>query len=204
MSACWGRGYRQASKHTVAQGRAVKRLEFCYDFRTPFYCSTLTSVSSNRCPDLTCFRIGSKFLRIRSTATATQSISENDIEPLAKTGVNCRRRRFHVRACKQILEKPTSDGHGPPSFNFSVARHSTEIRRSLQLDYLRRMAGDEWHVDGLNVCGQMQRSCSTALVSPPTSTAKTPPETITEGPSKRALRSAPVPPDPSRRRSQVR
>lgn len=36
----------------------------------------------------TCFRIGSKFRCIGSTSTAMQSISENDLECLASTGVN--------------------------------------------------------------------------------------------------------------------
>jgi len=35
-----------------------------------------------------CFRIGSKFLCIRSTPTAMQSIRENDFECFANTGVN--------------------------------------------------------------------------------------------------------------------
>jgi hypothetical protein len=45
-------------------------------------------VSSFLCQASTCFRIGSKFLCIRSTSTETQSISENDFECLASTGVN--------------------------------------------------------------------------------------------------------------------
>jgi hypothetical protein len=36
----------------------------------------------------TCFRIGSKFRCIRSTPTEMQSLSENDFECFASTGVN--------------------------------------------------------------------------------------------------------------------
>ncbi len=39
-------------------------------------------------PRIDLFRIGSKFLCIRSTPTETQSMSENDFECFASTGVN--------------------------------------------------------------------------------------------------------------------
>src|SRR5437660_11853708 len=48
----------------------------------------VTSVSSLLCQASTCFRIGSKFRCIRSTPTEMQSISENDFECFASTGVN--------------------------------------------------------------------------------------------------------------------
>src|SRR5271157_417256 len=48
----------------------------------------VTSVSSLLCQVSTCFRIGSKFRCMRSTPTEMQSISENDFECLASTGVN--------------------------------------------------------------------------------------------------------------------
>jgi hypothetical protein len=47
----------------------------------------VTSVNSLFCPASTCFRIGSKFLCIRPTPTEMQSMSENDFECLASTGV---------------------------------------------------------------------------------------------------------------------
>jgi len=56
----------------------------------------VTSVSSLLCHSSTCFRSGSKFRRIRSTPTAMQSISENDFECLASTGVKSPAKR-HVR-----------------------------------------------------------------------------------------------------------
>src|SRR5258708_1784596 len=49
---------------------------------------TVTSVNSLRCHISTCLRIGSKLRCIRSTPTEMQSISENDFECLASTGVN--------------------------------------------------------------------------------------------------------------------
>src|SRR5271157_2573025 len=48
----------------------------------------VTSVSSLLCQVSTCFRIGSKFRCMRSTPTEMQSMSENDFECLASTGVN--------------------------------------------------------------------------------------------------------------------
>jgi hypothetical protein len=48
----------------------------------------VTSVNSNFCHDSTCLRIGSKFRCIRSTPTEMQSMSENDFECFANTGVN--------------------------------------------------------------------------------------------------------------------
>ncbi len=50
----------------------------------------VTSVNSLLCQASTCFRIGSKFRCIRSTPTEMQSISENDFECFASTGVNTR------------------------------------------------------------------------------------------------------------------
>jgi hypothetical protein len=47
----------------------------------------VTSVNSLLCEVSTCFRIGSKFLCIRSTPTEMQSMSENDFECFASTGV---------------------------------------------------------------------------------------------------------------------
>src|SRR5437660_10552768 len=48
----------------------------------------VTSVSSLLCQVSTCFRIGSKFRCTRSTPTEIQSMSENDFECFARTGVN--------------------------------------------------------------------------------------------------------------------
>ena len=48
----------------------------------------VTSVSSLLCHASTCFRMGSKFRCIRSTPTEMQSMSENDFECFASTGVN--------------------------------------------------------------------------------------------------------------------
>jgi len=49
---------------------------------------TVTSVTSFFCQPSTCLRIGSKLRCIRSTPPEMQSISENDFECFAKTGVN--------------------------------------------------------------------------------------------------------------------
>src|ERR1700739_3318751 len=48
----------------------------------------VTSVNSLLCQASTCFRIGSKFLCIRSTPTGMPSMNENDFECLPGTGVN--------------------------------------------------------------------------------------------------------------------
>jgi hypothetical protein len=49
--------------------------------------SAVTSVNSLLCHASTCFRIGSKFRCIRSTPTEMQSMTENDFEYFAHTGV---------------------------------------------------------------------------------------------------------------------
>jgi hypothetical protein len=48
----------------------------------------VTSVNSLLCQASICFRMGSKFRCIRSTPTEMQSMSENDFECFASTGVN--------------------------------------------------------------------------------------------------------------------
>jgi hypothetical protein len=57
----------------------------------------VTSVNSLLCQASTCFRIGSKFRCIRSTPTETQSMSENDFECFASTGVNTPGQCFQIR-----------------------------------------------------------------------------------------------------------
>src|SRR5258708_28421125 len=54
----------------------------------------VTSVSSPRCEAFTCFRIGSKLRCMRSTPTEMQSMSENDFECFASTGVNMPKTMF--------------------------------------------------------------------------------------------------------------
>ncbi|MGA7768380.1 MAG: hypothetical protein WCA27_19425, partial [Candidatus Sulfotelmatobacter sp.] len=49
--------------------------------------AAIPAVSSLRC-HASCFRMGSKFRCIRSTPTEMQSISENDFESFASTGVS--------------------------------------------------------------------------------------------------------------------
>lgn len=53
-------------------------------------------VSSNASLQVSTCRIGSKFLCIRSTPTEMWSISENDFECLARTGVNAAGRMFQT------------------------------------------------------------------------------------------------------------
>jgi hypothetical protein len=48
----------------------------------------VTSVNSLLCHASTCFRIGSTLRCMRSTPTEMQSMSDNDFECLASTGVN--------------------------------------------------------------------------------------------------------------------
>src|ERR1035437_5286895 len=48
----------------------------------------MTSANSLLCHASTCLRIGSKFRCIRSTPTEMESMSENDFECFASTGVN--------------------------------------------------------------------------------------------------------------------
>jgi hypothetical protein len=54
----------------------------------------------------TCFRMGSKFLCIRSTPTEMQSIKENDFECLASTGVNAPGTMFPNFGCREVQPPP--------------------------------------------------------------------------------------------------
>src|SRR6266853_2733933 len=62
----------------------------------------VTSVSSLRCQASTCFRIGSKLRCIRSTPTEMQSMSENDFECFASTGVNTPERMSPNSGCREV------------------------------------------------------------------------------------------------------
>ena len=61
-------------------------------------------------PTSTCFRIGSKFRCIRSTPTEMQSMSENDFECLARTGVKSllNAKLSHVAAKRAMVERGRS------------------------------------------------------------------------------------------------
>ena len=56
----------------------------------------VTFVNSLLCHASTCFRIGSPFLCIRPTPTEMQSMSENDFEFFASTGVTSGGQSFNV------------------------------------------------------------------------------------------------------------
>jgi len=88
----------------------------------------VTSVSSIRCHASICFRIGSKFRCIRLTPTEMQSMSENDFERFASTGVNARVQCFQIRISEySISKRPTYGPLGPTSFNFRAARRAGAI-----------------------------------------------------------------------------
>ena len=73
----------------------------------------VTSVSSLFCQASTCFRIGSKFRCIRSTPAEMQSMSENDFECFASTGVNTPVAMFPDSVLR-IFDFPEADFR-PPS-----------------------------------------------------------------------------------------
>jgi hypothetical protein len=75
-------------------GEVLPRFQFAFDERLVMTTFAVASASSLRCQDSTCLRTGSKFRCIRSTPTETQSISENDFECFASTGVNTRKTMF--------------------------------------------------------------------------------------------------------------
>src|SRR5229473_7690453 len=62
----------------------------------------VTSTNSLRCHASTCFRIGSKFRCMRSTPTEMQSMSENDFECFASTGVNTPVTLFPNSGCCEV------------------------------------------------------------------------------------------------------
>src|SRR5437899_12555735 len=75
----------------------------------------VTSVTSLLCQASTCFRIGSKFLCIRSTPTEMQSMSENDFECFESTGVNTRGTKLPRREPGCLLGRRTDRvGRGRP------------------------------------------------------------------------------------------
>src|SRR5713101_3007670 len=75
----------------------------------------VTSINSLRCHASTCFRLGSKFLCIRSTPTEMQSMSENDFECFASTGVNA-----------PETMSPNRRGPAPYGFQLSIRRISDQ------------------------------------------------------------------------------
>src|SRR5215469_5177784 len=88
----------------------------------------VTSVNSHFCHASSCLRIGSKLRCMGSTPTAMQSISENDFECLASTGMNTLGTRFPDSGSVNIREYrcPRNGLPGepsPPLLNFRLARH---------------------------------------------------------------------------------
>jgi hypothetical protein len=71
--------------HSASQ--VLRGFELALHERLVITTLAVTSVSSLLCHASTCFCIGSKFRCIRSTPTEMQSISENDLECFASTGV---------------------------------------------------------------------------------------------------------------------
>ena len=103
----------------------------------------VTSVSSLLCHASTCFRMGSKLRCIRSTPTAMQSISENDFECFASTGVKSPGTMFPNSGSHDVGYSENSlrlargervRGHFPdgrPATNlicFQITRAATDIR----------------------------------------------------------------------------
>ena len=70
-----------------AAGKVLGGFEFALDERLVDDHLAVMSANSLLCHVSTCFRIGSKFLCMRSTPTEIQSMSENDFECFASTGV---------------------------------------------------------------------------------------------------------------------
>src|SRR6266567_5551483 len=79
----------------------------------------VTSVNSLLCHASTCFRMGSKFLCMRSTPTEMQSMRENDFECFASTGVNTPETMSPNSGCCEIqlprsrLDRHRGGGHPP-------------------------------------------------------------------------------------------
>jgi hypothetical protein len=71
-----------------AAGKVFWSFQFALDECLVITTLAVTSVHSCFCQASTCFRMGSKLRCIRSTPTEMQSVSENDFECFASTGVN--------------------------------------------------------------------------------------------------------------------
>src|SRR6267378_3120680 len=85
----------------------------------------VTSVNSLRCHASTCLRIGSKLRCIRSTPTEMQSMSENDFECFASTGVNT-----PPMAKMTDDGQPGSDRDGKPAYRRNRKAVTYDIARS--------------------------------------------------------------------------
>src|ERR1700728_3991250 len=92
----------------------------------------VTSVNSLLYHASTCFRIGSKFRCIRSTPTEMQSISENDFECFASTGVNTPEIMFPDQAfstchdlSRTLIELPSERSQSQANYN--QANQATKI-----------------------------------------------------------------------------
>jgi hypothetical protein len=94
----------------------------------------VTSVSSLLCHSSTCLRIGSKLRCIRST----QSMSENDFECLASTGVNMTWTMFPNSGPVTIglpRSRLSTKTCGPPDslvFNFRIDRYTSVGRQGIR------------------------------------------------------------------------
>jgi hypothetical protein len=82
--------------------------------------SVVTSASLLLCHASTCLRMGSKLRCIRSTPSEMQSISENDFECFAGTGVHAPRTMFPDSSPMSVFQKPASVEPGSPR-TFRVA-----------------------------------------------------------------------------------
>jgi|SRR5580692_7063639 hypothetical protein len=78
----------------------------------------VTSVNSLLCHVSNCFRMGSKFCCMRSTPTEMQSMSENDFECFASTGVNT-----------PLIANRTTVRHftGLKKFSTTIAIHTNDL-----------------------------------------------------------------------------
>src|ERR1700732_3060448 len=85
--------------------------------------SVVTSASLLLCHASTCLRMGSKLRCIRSTPTEMQSISENDLECFAGTGVNAPRTMFPDSSPMSVFQKPASVEPGSPRAQIEKAKH---------------------------------------------------------------------------------
>jgi hypothetical protein len=86
-------------------------------------------------PTSTCFRIGSKFRCIRSTPTEMQSMSENDFECLARTGVKSllNAKLSDVAAKRAMVERGISPAKAHIVRDLGESRRiRTEKRASVQ------------------------------------------------------------------------
>src|SRR5260370_41113865 len=106
----------------------------------------VTSVNSLLCHASTCFRIGSKFRRMRSTPTEMQSMSENDSECFASTGVKDAWNNVSKLALSGTFEA-----------DFGPGRHHVRSATYVRVEYASLNFAESLHLDEQAIVARLRK-----------------------------------------------